>query len=279
MGCAAKREMSPVNAPEAPAAEPAPEQVAAGAQDTLAAAPVMGEAAAAAPPAPAAQPATKAASAPASAPQRAKTSADRTPLPGEPNVRPMLVYEAQVGVLVDESRVADTIEKIIDAAESKGGYLVSRSDQAVSVRVPSSQLRAALADIEPLGRVTRRSVTAQDVSDQYHDLEVRLKSLEAVRERLVQFLSRASNMSEAMTIAAQLDQVAQQIDQVKGDMQLLRTRAAYSLIQVSVQPKPPVVVAQPQPPPQPPTARPARLPVDWLHRVGLDSLTRLDSND
>lgn len=191
----------------------------------------------------------------------------------------MLIYEAQVGVLVDESKLAETIEKIIDVAESAGGYLVGRTDQTVSVRVPSGRLRTALADIEPLGTVTRRSVTAQDVSDQFHDLEVRLKSLEAVRERLSQFLSRASNMSEAMTIAAQLDQVAQQIDQVKGQMQLLRTRAAYSLIQVQLQPRPRTLVADPapQPPPKTPDPRPATLPVEWLHRVGLDSLTRLDA--
>jgi len=225
----------------------------------------------------ASNPASAKPSASPASPGQAKSGDGKDAPQVDPGNRPMLVYEAQLGVLVDESKLAATIERVIDIAESAGGYLVGRTDQTVSVRVPSARLRTALADIERLGTVTRRSVTAQDVADQYHDLDVRLKSLEAVRDRLSQFLSRASNMSEAMTIAAQLDQVAQQIDQVKGQMQLLRTRAAFSLVQVQLQPTPRTIVSGPaQQPPKPPAPRPAPLPVEWLHRLGLDSLTHLD---
>lgn len=275
VGCAAQKHMGPEMAPSAPPSQPA--------MDTASPAPL--EAMAAAPGAPAAEAVRAAPSAspkpstsPSTTPQAKSGGAKDDAAPVESGARPMLIYEAQVGLMVEESRLPDTIEKIIDAAETKGGYLVSRGDQAVSVRVPSQQLRAVMAELAPLGQVVRRSVTAQDVSDQFHDLEVRLRSLEAVRDRLQQFLSRASNMSEAMTIAAQLDQVAQQIDQVKGQMQLLRTRSAYSLLQVTLQAKPRAVVVTPQEEPKPPEARPSRLPVEWLGKVGLDSLTTLGSD-
>ncbi len=281
-GCAARGEMAaaanaPTSAPQDATMSGAEQAPSAAAQMSTAS-----ETPAAVTPAPAQAPARAVSvptPSPAAARQQAKSGDAKDESPVQSEARPMLIYEARVGVLVDEDKLADTIEKIIDAAESKGGYLVSRGDQVVSVRVPSQQLRAALAEIEPLGRVTRRSVTAQDVSDQFHDLEVRLKSLEAVRDRLQQFLSRAANMSEAMTIAAQLDQVAQQIDQVKGQMQLLRARSAYSLIEVSLQAKPRAVVAEPRDPPKPPQARPVSLPVSWLHRVGLDSLTQLGASE
>ena len=209
---------------------------------------------------------------PAPSAVQGKTGAEKTePITTDAN-RPLLIYEAEVGLRVEHATVAKTIEQVIDIAEQSGGYLISRNDQRVQVRVPSQSLRECMGSIEARGEVTRRSVTAQDVSEQYHDLEVRLRSLEAVRDRLEQFLSRATNVSEAMTIAKQLDAVGQQIDQVKGRMKYLRTRAAYSLLSVSITEKPEVVTVEPAPPPAP---KAARLPVPWLHEVGIDTLTRL----
>ena len=231
----------------------------------------------AAPPPPAADsaPAVPASpdAAPAKSPSLAKTGDDKSPRVDSPAAKPLLIYEAQLGVQVRREGFADALERSIDIAESHGGFLLSRSDTSVSIRVPSERFRAALKELEGLGKITRRSVTAQDVSEQYHDLEVRLKNLESVRQRLEQFLARATNVSEALTVGKELENVTRQIDEIKGRLQFLKTRAAYSLLTIALEPKPAEVVAKDPPaPPPPPPPRPARLPVEWLGDVGLDGL-------
>lgn len=264
-GCA-KQEMI---APEAPAApeEVAPQQLSASGSAREAPAPEPSAAS------------TIKSSEPETAAAKAKAGDGKDEPLDRPNAKPLLIYEAQLHMRVEHDGMPSAIESIIDIAESRGGYLVARSDDGVTVRIPSESLRDALADVAKHGEVLRRSVSAQDVSEQYHDLEVRLRSLEAVRDRLEQFLARAANVTEAMAIAKQLDTVGQEIDQVKGRMKFLSTRAAYSLITVRLEEKPEVVVAQPTPPSAPPAPRPVRLPVPWLHDVGLDSLTRLPAED
>ena len=262
--------------PEAPSAE-----AAMSADDMGASAPSESAAMTPTPVAPAAMapaPSSKAGSGQA-APRQGKEGVDKDAPVENAGARPLLIYEADLGLRVDKEQIPATIEGIIDIAESKGGYLISRTDSSVQVRVPSSALRSALGGLSGLGDVSRRSVRAQDVSEQYHDLEVRLHSLEAVRDRLQQFLARAANVNEAMGIAQKLDQVVQQIDQVKGRMQFLRTRAAFSLISVQVEAKPEAVVVQTPPPPPPPSPRTTPMPVRWLHGVGLETLTNMSEDE
>jgi hypothetical protein len=190
--------------------------------------------------------------------------------------RPLLVYQGTLGLEVAKSEMSNIIEHAIDVSESFGGYLVSRNDARTELRVPSKSFRAALKALGELGSVTERSVSAQDVSEEYHDLGVRLKNLESVRDRLEQFLARAANVDEALRVGNELAKVVGQVDQIKGRMQFLKTRATYSSIVISLRAKPePRVVAKRVEPSAPP-ASPARMPVAWLKRIGLNRLLVLD---
>lgn len=194
----------------------------------------------------------------------------------EKTVAPLLIYTGNVGMEAAEPAVIPaTIDKVIDLAESFGGYLAARSDSSVVVRIPSRHFRDAMTALEKLGEVKRRSVNAEDVSEQYHDLEVRLANLKTVQKRLQEFLAKAANVNEALQVEHELERVGQEIDRIEGRMRFLRARATFSTITVDVtaKPKQQVVVAQGPPPPPPP--RTADLPIDWLSRIGLETLLTL----
>jgi hypothetical protein len=186
---------------------------------------------------------------------------------------PLLIYTGNVGMEVAEpAAIPTTIDKVIDLAESFGGYLAARTDSSVVVRVPSGHFRDTLTALEKLGEVKRRSVNAEDVSEQYHDLEVRLANLKTVQKRLQDFLQKAANVSEALQVEQELERVGQEIDRIEGRMRFLRARATFSTITVDLtaKPKQQTIVAQGPPPPPPP--RTADLPIDWLSRIGLETL-------
>jgi Domain of unknown function (DUF4349) len=194
----------------------------------------------------------------------------------EKTVAPLLIYTGNVGMEVSEPAVVPTtIDKVIDLAESFGGYLAARTDSSVVVRVPSRHFRDTLTALEKLGEVKRRSVNAEDVSEQYHDLEVRLANLKTVQKRLQDFLARAANVNEALQVEHELERVGQEIDRIEGRMRFLRARATFSTITVDItaKPKQQAVIAQGPPPPPPP--RTADLPIDWLSRIGLETLLTL----
>lgn len=191
---------------------------------------------------------------------------------------PLLVYTATIGMEVEQARAVAAIEEIIESAVAAGGYLAGRSDRSVTVRVPSRAFRAGLAAIEQVGRITSRQVTADDVSAEFHDLEVRLVNLRALRARFQELLGRASTLEEILRVEAELERLAREIDGIEGRLRFLRSRIAFSVITVNLTvPPPPVVIAlAPPPPPAPPAPPPPRrllsLPIPWLAGLGVETL-------
>jgi hypothetical protein len=217
-------------------------------------------------PAPAAQ--AEAASAPAPSKAAAKP-ADAKP-PANESRSPVIIYQGDVRMVADEDAIPKTIDRIIDLAETAGGHLASRKDAMVQIKVPSGSFRDVLTKIDDLGGVVSRSVNADDVSEEFHDLEVRLANLRTTQKRLQEFMARATNVNELLNVERELERISQEIDRIQGRLEFLRTRAAMSTITVALSAKPKIapVVA---------TRRPQslELPVEWLESVGIDKLLTL----
>lgn len=191
----------------------------------------------------------------------------------------MLIYTGDLHLQADEEKLSATLDRVVDAAESLGGHIAARTDASVVIKVPSARFREAFTMIEALGIVTHRSVAAQDVTDQYHDAEVRLQNLKATRQRLQEFLARAANIPDTLTVERELERVAQEIDVLEGRIHFLKERAAFSDISVTIAPKPkPPILKEPPPPPPPSPSPPKRLldlPVQWFAKLGINRLLDL----
>lgn len=186
-----------------------------------------------------------------------------------PQPAPMLIYTADIDLMTARDQVSATLDRVIEAATSMGGYLLRRTDTSVQVRLPSARFREGMRRVEGFGDVLHRSVSAQDVSEEFADLEVRLQNLRAVRRRLEEFLTRAGSMAEALQVERELERITREIDTIEGRMRFLSTRVAFSLVTVNVQPRPDVV--QVSGPPIPPR-RVLDLPVEWYRRLGIERL-------
>lgn len=188
---------------------------------------------------------------------------------------PVIIYQGDLRMVADEDAIPKTIDKIIDVAESFGGHVAGRKDQSVVIKVPSASFRDAMTAIDAMGGVVGRSITADDVSEEFNDLEVRLGNLRATRTRLQEFLVKATGINDMLTVERELERVAQEIDRIEGRLEFLRTRAAMSVISVALTAKPKVIAAVAAPPPP---ARPRNgidLPIPWVGEVGIDPLLSL----
>jgi hypothetical protein len=177
----------------------------------------------------------------------------------------LLIYRAQLVLAVFETRV--TLDKIELLARQLGGYLVHRSNDSIEVRVPVAQFERALKDAAGLGDEVARDVTAEDVSDQYRDLKIRLRNAEAVRERLAALLARATDVKEALLVEEQLGRVTTTIEQIKGKLKVLDELLAFSTITVRLQQQASHEDLKPR----------VMLPFPWLRDLGLSNLLNLEA--
>jgi hypothetical protein len=186
-------------------------------------------------------------------PAKAKSVSD------SPHSAAMLIYTANLSLAVFQVEPGlDAVERV---ARDEGGYLSSRQDNAITIRVPRDRFDDTIVRIEKLGDVTHRDIKAQDVTDEFVDLQARLKNAYSIRDRLNELLSKAA-VKEALEIEKELGRVTEDIERMEGKLKLLRDQMAFSTVTVTFAP---VAVEQVQ-------DSTILAPFPWMRGLGLQSL-------
>jgi hypothetical protein len=211
--------------------------------------------------------------APAAAPLAVAETAQNANKAGQPNeaarpdaqhTGPLLIYTASFQLHVYEVEKAQAVLK--EAAKRLGGFVAEQTDSALTLRVPSARFEEALAAVESTGKVRARHVQALDVGDQYRDLTLRLRTAEALRDRLEAMLARAAKVEEALQVERELERIVREIEQIKGQLRAMGDRIALSTI---------VVDFRPEARPDLDDSEAFRLPYPWLDELGLHHLLEL----
>jgi hypothetical protein len=142
-----------------------------------------------------------------------------------------IIYTASVDLLVDD---IDQTDKDIRAlvAQQKGAYVAkadmhgspgSRRNSSLTVRVPVDQFDTFRQAVSKLGEVQRESLDSQDVTDQFYDLDARIKNNLAEEESLRKLLDRAAagKLEDYLAVREKLRQVTAELDVQKGQLQRL----------------------------------------------------------
>lgn len=165
----------------------------------------------------------------------------------QPAAQRMIVRSAELRVVVSDTSKA--VAEATRAVEAVGGYVagshVWREGELLrarlTLRVPSDKLSPALAQLRALAkRVENETVSSEDVSEEFVDLEARTRNLEATEEELRQLLvvarQNSRKASDVLEVHTQLTQIRGQIEQVKGRMRYLSQVAAMSSIALDLTP-------------------------------------------
>lgn len=164
----------------------------------------------------------------------------------QPQIQRLVIRNANLSIVVESVREAEAA--IRTKVDELGGYIVEAqtngSDEEtmttqMTFRVPSERFDDALSGVQGLAEEVRsRNISGTDVTEEYVDLDSRLRNLEATRDRLAGFLEDATTVEEALEVNASLTQVQGEIEQIRGRMQYLEQSAALSTFRVDLTPIP-----------------------------------------
>ena len=134
-----------------------------------------------------------------------------------------------------------TIEKKVS---EYGGYIVEsnvhrESEESISarltVRIPEKHFQKFLTDAEgEAAEILNRNVTGEDVTEQYIDLESRVKSKRTVEERLLEFMGKAEKTEDLLKISSDLSNVQEEIELIVGKMKYLENQTSFSTIEIAM---------------------------------------------
>lgn len=162
------------------------------------------------------------------------------PLPNSFN-KTQMVYHAQLSIHVKDKKA--TLTEIEKNAKLAGAYLIQSQEQkyeetesaTVTYRVPKDKFHTFLEDAKKLSQTSPSlSIQGDDVSEQLVDLESRLKAKQAMEQRLLDFMKHANQAADLLQIAKQLDTTQSELEQIKGRLQYLQNRVDYSTVEISL---------------------------------------------
>jgi hypothetical protein len=121
---------------------------------------------------------------------------------------------------------------VLNLSQSGSGDARSAS---LTIRVPSSRFGDALQQLKSLeGEVATSGVSAQDVTDQFVDLQARLTAKQAEEQRYLAILGRANTIDEILKVDASLGNVRMQIEQLTAQINSIKNRTEFSTISMSI---------------------------------------------
>jgi hypothetical protein len=161
----------------------------------------------------------------------------------------LVIRDANLTIVVSDP--TNTVDRISQMAESMGGFVV-RSEVSestygqgdivakqatITVRVPAERLDEALNLIKDDAlEVRSENISGQDVTEEYTDLQSRLRNLEETEDQLREIMASTSKTEDVLAVLDHLRQITEEIEVIKGRIQYLEQSARLSSISAQVLP-------------------------------------------
>lgn len=167
-----------------------------------------------------------------------------------------VIRHASLTLQADDTRGA--FDRIVELTEAAGGFVATaevmpvegeddQPDVVMTVRIPAHRLNEAMVAIKgSVDEVMSESQGAEDVSDQFIDLEARLTNLEALEVELRALLAEVSGQPDAdpdklLRVYTEISNVRGQIEQIQGQLNYLSDVVDLATLQINLTPTPAVV--------------------------------------
>jgi|TARA_R100000479_G_scaffold165252_1_gene104492 hypothetical protein len=116
-------------------------------------------------------------------------------------------------------------------ANDNSGKSYNRIYRNMTVRVPTKNFQAFINSVsEGVEYFDQRDISRQDVTEEFVDLEARLKAKRKLEDRYLELLSKAKNVKEMLEIERELSNIREEIEAKEGRLKYLQNRVSVSTI-------------------------------------------------
>jgi hypothetical protein len=171
-------------------------------------------------------------------------------LPGATDVLPNLIIRSGTASLQVDS-LEHAIALVRALARRVGGFVGSSTAQAgkgqlhssmLEIRMPAEHFEDTVDGLRMIGKIETVNVTAEDVGEEYVDVQARMTNDRRLEARLIDLLAhRTGKLADVLDVEHELARVREEIERYEGRLRYLRSRAAVSTLSLTVHEPIPVV--------------------------------------
>lgn len=153
----------------------------------------------------------------------------------------MLIKRAEIRMEVENLHESyGMLKKYLSAthayyATENQRFYGSSMEREYEIRVPVAEFDSLMYLISSMGaKIDYRNISSQDVTEEYLDLQARIKTQKALEARYQQLLNRAKTIEDILKLEKYLTEVRETIERMQGRTVYLRDKASYSSVRLSM---------------------------------------------
>lgn len=165
----------------------------------------------------------------------------------------MIIRTGNATIKVDSLEPA--VARLRLLAASVGGYVGNTSMQtgsdqlrsaSVEIKVPAARWGQLVSGLKPIGTLESVQESAQDVGEEFVDVQARVANAKRLEARLIDLLAnRTGKLSDALQVERELARVREEIERYEGRIRYLRAQTSMSTMTVVVHEPLPVLGSHP----------------------------------
>lgn len=134
-----------------------------------------------------------------------------------------------------------TYGKIVTVIKKYNGYIqddaadkvYNRVTRRLTIRVPTKSFQSTIDDISnTVDFFDAKQISSKDVTEEFIDLEARLKAKRTLEERYLELLKKARNVKEILEIERELFTIREEIEAKQGRLKYLENKVSLSTIRI-----------------------------------------------
>jgi hypothetical protein len=138
----------------------------------------------------------------------------------------------------------DAEKRVNEIAKSQNGFIANSNSSVNSsgkksgtivIKVPVDKYDNLINDVSAVGKVANKNISSSDVTEEYIDLESRVKTQKELEQRLLKLLAeKTARLTDVVEVEIKLASVRQNIESIEGKMKYLMSQSSYSTLSVSI---------------------------------------------
>lgn len=154
-----------------------------------------------------------------------------------------IIYNVSFDLYVEDVKKAkDSLNK---KTAEYGGYVSNsryneydngRIEVHMEVKIPSKDLEKYLKYVDTVGNVKSKNKNSQNITEQYYDIQSRLKNARRQEAKLLEIMEKAETVEDILKVQQQIDVVQERIERLQGQINLYDKLVAYSTINFGIYP-------------------------------------------
>lgn len=152
------------------------------------------------------------------------------------------IKERKLIISVDLSVNSKDIEKSYKSIEEKvkeyKGYFENIDSYKyryfIALRIPKDNLYNFLEFIENNQNVQNKNINTEYITENYYDIENRIKNREALLDKFRSYLKEAKNIEEILSVEDRINNLTYEIEKMKGNFENLTSLIEYSKVNITI---------------------------------------------